>query len=177
MPGRLKKRKIMVKKIYVTDKLSPKIIFDDEGKHLCTFIDTKDNIIQMNEGLEKNDKLPNTWFVVLTDPQKIEKMEHLRGFGTIIKEVSSEPLIGQRLDLRVSVGSSQIDQVELKRSAEKAAREQTNKDMARYGQLFAQICKNGGSYMKDADPRLIQEFEQLKLKYGIEEEKNEEVFS
>ena len=164
---------MQVKKIYITDKLSPKVIHDSQG-YIGTFSDTKDNVDITNAGLVKNDQKPNTWFLVLTDPDKITRIEAMKGFGTVIREVSAEPLIGAAANLKIMGGSSAINEAEIKKTAEKNAQAKTQRDMARYGQLFATICKNGGGYVKDADPVLIQEFETLQKQYGIEEKKDEE---
>jgi len=168
----------MPKKIYVTDKLSPKVIHDNVG-YLCTFINTKDNIIAMNEGLEKNDKMPNIWFVVLTDEEKIKRMESLKGFGTIIKEQSSEPIIGQTLNLRTAVPGG-VNEAQIRQQANKEAelkyktdQDQMKKDVTRYGELFAIVGKNGGGTIKGAEPALVQEFKDLKEKLGIKEKELE----
>lgn len=169
-----------VKKIYVTDKLSPKIIHDDQG-YLCTFTDTKDNILRVNEGLEKNDSMPNVWFVVITDPEKIKRIEALKGFGSVIKEAKAEPIIGQTLNLKSQVGPAAINEAQIRQQATQQAQVQLNKereqmkaDSKRYGELFSKICKNGGGYVVNADPAEVQEFEQLKTKLGIEEKKENE---
>jgi len=180
----------MGKKVFfITNKFGCKVLHDSEGK-IGTFVDSKSDIIETDEGLKKDSKKESLWFLSFDedlDADKIERVKKLRSFkeGTI-QLTYTEVTVGQMNNLKSTtipgqVNMDSVDKLVTERvqqmSSEndriKKEHEQLMKDTRRYGELFALIGKNGGGTIISADPKLKAEFEELKNKLGIEEEKEE----
>lgn len=170
------------KVVFITNRFGAKKLHDSQGL-IGEFVDSKNDIIETEEGLKKNAKIENLWFLAFdaeADAEKIERVRKLKSFGTAIQETDSVPIIGQINTLRATSDPNKVSAEAVLKIAEEqqkkfdSERGQLAKDSKRYGQLFAQICKNGGGYIANADPTLIAEFEDLKNKLGINEEQDEE---
>ena len=174
--------------IFITNQFGPKRIYDDEG-YIGEFKDTFTNIIRgVDDGIKRRagDAM---WVMVLTDPGKIERIRKYPSFlKGAIKEVEKEPVYKTLNNVRTiqdpNSASSILSEALAKNDIEKAKLEkelaiaQSEKQkMAqysrRYGELYSKIIKADGGYRNSATPDLIQEFEDLKERLGIVEEKIE----
>jgi hypothetical protein len=178
----------MAKVIFVTNQHGAKILHDKDG-FIGKFINSQNNVIETDEGLKKNSKIENIWFLAFdenSDADKIERVRKLKSYRSAITETKNEITVAQLNNLRQTNDPNKMTPEAIRKIASEEAtaqydkdRKQYQADMKRYGQLFAQICKNGGGYVKDADPELVKEFEELKAKHEIEEEiveeKNEKI--
>jgi hypothetical protein len=165
-------------KVFVVDRFSPKKFFDEEG-FICEFQDSKNDIVETTQGLIRNDKVKNVWFCILTDPDKITRLKKLKSFGKTILEVDAVPLMNKVNNLTFTSDPNKLSPETAQRMVDQKLdeykkqvnleKEQMLKDSRRYAELFSKVSKKGGGYIANADPTLINEFEQLKEKLGIEE--------
>ncbi|MFA5715248.1 MAG: hypothetical protein WC998_05890 [Candidatus Paceibacterota bacterium] len=173
----------MGKVIFVTNRHGVKVLHDKEGL-IGKFTDSKNDIVETDEGLKKNSKIENIWFLAFDeeiDTDKIARVRKLKSYGSSITETKNEITVAQLNNLRQTNDPNKMTPEVIRKIASEEAKAQYDNDkrqyqidMRRYGQLFSTICKNGGGYVKDADPALIKEFEELKAKHEIEEETVEE---
>jgi hypothetical protein len=184
----------MPRTIFITNRFGPKILYDKEGL-IGKFTDTKNDILETNEGLIRNDMIKNVWYMVLEDQALIDRVKATSSFqNKIIQETDSEPMIGKVNNLKSVSDPNAYNPEATKRMIEESARklnaennmklaaerknmeaekEQMIADSRRYAVLYSQITKKNGGYVANADPELIKEFEQLQQKLGIEEPKEE----
>lgn len=172
-----------MRKVYVTNQFGSKVLYDDLGL-IGKFKDSYSNIVTGDDGIKRRvgDSL---WFMVLDNEKLIERAENYPGFGVMFNISENEPVWNTLKNLKTiqdpnspaAQGKPTI-QADVDAKVEKevdSLKKQMATDMKRYGLLYSNICKAGGAYMKDADPVLIAEFEQLQVKLGIKEEIEEAV--
>lgn len=171
--------------IFITDQFGDKKIYDNKGL-VGVFKDSYSNVIKGDDGILRRTGR-SLWYMILSDPDKIERAKNYPGFGTSFKLSENEPVwntLGNIKTLQdpnsmaANMGKMKADITQqvtktLKADIE-AERKQLAIDSKRYGELWSQICKAGGGYLKDADPNLIAEFETLRVKLGIKETPVEE---
>lgn len=166
----------MEKTVFVTNQFGAKVLYDDEGL-LGKFKDSHSNIVIGDDGIRRRvgDSL---WYMILEDEKLIERAKKYPGFGTMFNITSNEPVWNTLQNLKTiqdpnsPAAQAKPIQADIEAQADKkieSIKKQMAVDSRRYGLLFSTICKAGGGYLKDADPVLIAEFEQLKAKLGIEE--------
>ena len=167
-----------VRVIFVTNQFGPHHMSDDEGL-IGTFQNTHNNLMENEAGIKmRNPRVPEMWVMILTDPKKIERAKKYPGFGTSFNITSKEPVYNTITNLRSVSDPNAFNNANtesIRDAIDKANREkeefkkQTAIDSRRYAILSSKLIKEGGKYRVDADPALIQEFEALKIKLGIEE--------
>lgn len=173
----------MGKVVFITNQHGAKILHDSQGE-IGKFTNSQNNVVETDEGLKRNSRIPNIWFLAFDeekDADKIARVKALKTYGSAITETKDEITVNQLNNLRQTDDPNRMNPESIKKIASDQASKQYAEDrleykkaMRRYGQLFSQICKNGGAYIVGADPALIKEFEELKKKYDIDEEKTEE---
>lgn len=167
--------------IFTTNKFGAKILIDEQGE-ICRFQDSKSDVMETQQGLVRNDKADSVWFVILYDEDKADRVRKLKNFNSTILEVESAPMINQFQNLR-SVSNPNIVNIEAireqaKQDAQKmitdafkkneTERAQLIADTRRFGVLSAQILTKNGKYQVGTKKELIEEFELLESKLGIE---------
>lgn len=172
----------MSKTVFVTNQFGSKVLYDDLGL-IGKFKDSYSNIVTGDDGIKRRvgDSL---WFMVLENEQLIERAKNYPGFGIMFNTTDQEPVWNTLKNLRTiqdpnsPAAQGKPIQADVDAKVEKEVdsyKKQMAADMKRYGILYSNICKAGGAYMKDADPVLIAEFEQLQVKLGIKEDIEEAV--
>jgi hypothetical protein len=173
-----------MKTVFVTNQFGAKVLFDEKGL-IGKFKNSNNNIIKSDDGiLRRSATTPNLWYMVLDDEDKIERAKRYPGYGIMFSESKNEPVFNTLGNLRtlsdpnagVPNGKTIIPADEVKGDASigfEEYRKQMAKDSRRYGDLFSEICKAGGEYIKGANPQLIAEFEQLQIKLGVIEKPQE----
>ena len=158
----------MEKVIFVTDRFGAKVLFD-EGGLIGKFKNTNNNIVTGDDGIMRRDsKTKELWVMVLDNEDKIKRAKAYPGFGTAFNIVAKEPVYNTLNNLRTL--QEPQPEVHTAPSMSDVERKTMQAEMKRYGILYGVICKKGGEYLKDADPQLIAEFEQIKERMGIVEE-------
>lgn len=168
--------KIVEKAIYVTDQFGPTELWDNEG-FIGKFTDTNNNLIVSDDGIKRrNANIKNIWVMVLTDPALITRADKYPGCGLRFKRTDQEPVFHSMNTLKTLDDPNQNSKVtSLQEENSKLVQEKelVMQKSRRYGKLYSQICKAGGEYIKDADPALIKEFEQLEQDLEISNEKTD----
>ena len=169
--------------VFVTNHLGPKVLWDLKGK-IGTFKNTNNNVTTADDGVLRRDmKIPGIWCMVLTDPDRIQRMKDYPTFGKDFNITSKEPVWNTVNNLRTlkdpnAASAINADQIKADIMADQQKKQedfeekqkQDAVDMRRYGNLWSEVCKAGGAFLADADPVLVTEFKELQEKLGINEE-------
>ncbi len=174
--------------VFVTNQQGPKRLWDKDGL-IGKFKNSNNNIVTPDDGVPRRDmRVDAIWYMVIDadrDADKVERAKKYPGFGTSFNITDEEPVWNTVSNLRTiqdpnaasAINANQIkaDVVAEQQEELENQKRQNATDMRRYGILFSKVCKAGGAFLADADPKLVEEFKQLRDKHGITEEPVAEV--
>lgn len=170
--------------IFTTNKLGPKILFDEKGE-ICKFQDTKSDVMETQQGFVRNDKAQSIWVAVVFDQEKAERVRKLPGFNKTIIEVESMPAMNAFANLAMTGMPNQVNAEAIREQAKQDARLEIEKALAeakvsqeaernqmiadtkRYGELYAKLITKNGKFAVGVAKELKEEFESLETKLGI----------
>ena len=157
-----------MKVTFITHDNNAKELWDDEGL-IGNFTDAKMNLQIADDGIARRVGV-GTWFMVLEDEKKIERVKKYPGFGTAFKVYEGAGISKVASTLRtLSDPNAAVQNNNAELDKLKADKLQMQKDSQEYAVLYSKVAKSDGGYVKNAKPEDIARFEELKKKMGLEE--------
>ena len=165
--------------VFVTKRLGGKVLYDEEGL-IGKFKNTNNDLVQGDDGIKRRDmKKENIWFMVLEDPNKVERAKKYPGFGISFNITQNKPVFNTLNNLKTFAGTTgfpSIDKEGLKSEVKKELASEIQEEKIKlaaasreYGKLYGELHKLGGALRKDADPVKVARLKELEEQLGIKE--------